>query len=593
MMLPQINASSGIRDQISEFRGYNNNERCGESEAYDECGISSDFYPLLTPREKRVLFEADVDKLVGLHANNGLIEIKKDASTGNENTLFYNGVKIGTLPGTGRRQMVSMGAYVIIYPDKYRFNTTNSTLEPLGANFTTSSQVTFTPCTLEGVTINATASSTAPTNPSNGQYWIDTSVTPNELKQWSSSQGMWNAIAASYTKIEATGIGQSFNKLDVVKISGVTGPYADTFNVDMCIWDRSDNQIIVTALINDVFYNTGITLNREPPDLDFLCEHNNRLWGCNSSKHEIYCCKLGDPTNWTSYLGTAADAFAVTVGSDGDFTGCAEHGGSVVFFKENYIHKLYGTAPSNFQLDTKPDRGVKKGCAGSIVLISGILYYISPDGACRYEGSFPTLISDALGSESYSDAVAGGWRDKYFVAMTRDSENKRNLYTFDIRAGQWHIEDKDIDYDFFVEYKNRLIFNSGNKLLSENQDTKIGGVTYPLDSTPIVWSRTFGISGIDTPFNKYISQFVIRLAMELDATLKIEIEYDSSGEWEKVAEYVNKYAVSRRDTRSYTKLTTIELPVIPKRCDHLRLRLSGSGYSKIFSVSKKIAGGGP
>jgi hypothetical protein len=53
--------------------------------------------------------------------------------------------------------------------------------------------------------------------------------------------------------------------------------------------------------------------------------------------------------------------------------------------------------------------------------------------------------------------------------------------------------------------------------------------------------------------------------MELDATLKIEIEYDSSGEWEKVAEYVNKYAVSRRDTRSYTKLTTIELPIIPKR----------------------------
>ena len=64
----------------------------------------------------------------------------------------------------------------------------------------------------------------------------------------------------------------------------------------------------------------------------------------------IYACKLGDPTNWFSYRGIAADSYAVTVGSDGAFTGAATCMGYALFFKENTLHKLCGTKPSDFQL---------------------------------------------------------------------------------------------------------------------------------------------------------------------------------------------------------------------------------------------------
>jgi hypothetical protein len=392
--------------------------------------------------------------------------------------------------------------------------------------------------------------------------------------------------------MSATNIGKNFEKMDVVKISGVTGTYADTFNTDMCIWDKSDNSIIVTALINETFTKTGITIKREPPDLDFICEHGNRIWGCNSAAHEIYACKLGDPTNWRSYLGTTEDSYAATVGTDGDFTGCAEQGGTVVFFKEKHIHRLYGSYPSNYQIEAKPERGCQKGCEKSIKLINGLLIYKAVDGICIYEGSYPRLLSDNLGRDRYKQATAGIWQDKYYIVMTNEETNVRSLFVYDTKANLWHIEDVGITFDFFVNYKNRLMFYDGSKILVEGRNTKIDGTTYTADSSELSWMWTSGIIGLDSPATKYISQLLFRMSMEMGSEIKIELEYDSSGVWEEKGNIVNKYEKNRRNTQGYTALRSIELPVIPRRCDHMRIRLSGKGMIKLFSISKRITQGG-
>lgn len=590
MKLPLINASEGARDYIDSFGGYHRTERCKENEAFDERNLSSDVFPNLSPREPRVVFRS-VTNCKGLHVNEGLVEIKQDTQ-GNENALFYEGTKIGLLSETGERQMCSMGAYVIIWPDKKRFNTKTSTLEDLCATWTSSGNVSFQMCKIDGSSISPTVSSTAPSNPSPGQYWLDTSTTPNALKTWSQSQGQWLPVATSYVKMSATNIGKNFEKMDVVKISGVTGTYADTFNTDMCIWDKSDNSIIVTALINETFTKTGITIKREPPDLDFICEHGNRIWGCNSAAHEIYACKLGDPTNWRSYLGTTEDSYAATVGTDGDFTGCAEQGGTVVFFKEKHIHRLYGSYPSNYQIEAKPERGCQKGCEKSIKLINGLLIYKAVDGICIYEGSYPRLLSDNLGRDRYKLATAGIWQDKYYIVMTNEETNVRSLFVYDTKANLWHIEDVGITFDFFVNYKNRLMFYDGSKILVEGRNTKIDGTTYTADSSELSWMWTSGIIGLDSPATKYISQLLFRMSMEMGSEIKIELEYDSSGVWEEKGNIVNKYEKNRRNTQGYTALRSIELPVIPRRCDHMRIRLSGKGMIKLFSISKRITQGG-
>ena len=39
------------------------------------------------------------------------------------------------------------------------------------------------------------------------------------------------------------------------------------------------------------------SVERRVPDMEYITEYGNRLWGCSKDGHEIYCCKLGDVKN--------------------------------------------------------------------------------------------------------------------------------------------------------------------------------------------------------------------------------------------------------------------------------------------------------
>lgn len=142
---------------------------------------------------------------------------------------------------------------------------------------------------------------------------------------------------------------------------------------------------------------TGITAQRRVPELEYLTENSNRVWGCNSKENVIYSCKQGDPTNWYCYNGIASDSYAVTVGSEGGFTGAATCMGYVLFFKENTIHKIYGSRPADYQVVSTQCRGVAKGASRSLSVINETLYYLSTEGVMAWDGSLPVNISGRLG----------------------------------------------------------------------------------------------------------------------------------------------------------------------------------------------------
>ena len=93
----------------------------------------------------------------------------------------------------------------------------------------------------------------------------------------------------------------------------------------------------------------AVTLKRQVPDMDYLCVNENRLWGCKGKT--IFASKLGDPFNFYVFDGLPTDSWSVDDLSEGDFTGCATYLGFPIFFKERSIAKVYGTHPSNYQLD--------------------------------------------------------------------------------------------------------------------------------------------------------------------------------------------------------------------------------------------------
>ena len=143
------------------------------------------------------------------------------------------------------------------------------------------------------------------------------------------------------------------------------------------------------------------------PKLDHWILHGNRLWGCRYGEDVngkfvncIYASKLGRPDLWYALDGLSSDSYFVNVGEPGAFTGVGVVGDCPVFFKENCIHKIYGSIPANFQMQNTTCRGVQRGSAGSLAISNEILYYKSRSDVCAYDGSLPVGISEQFGTEN-------------------------------------------------------------------------------------------------------------------------------------------------------------------------------------------------
>jgi hypothetical protein len=433
---------------------------------------------------------------------------------------------------------------------------------------------------------NVVASNTAPTEPNNLDLWIDTSGTPHVLKQYSATHSTWTSVATTYIKISSPGIGKPFAEGDGVTISGIDIEALSDLNSTTIVWAKGDDYIVVTGILEKV-ESTGaiITVTRRMPIMDFIVESGNRLWGCKYGiavngqvVNEIYASKLGDFKNWNSFAGISTDSYVASVGTDGQFTGAITHLGYPIFFKENCMHKVYGNYPANYQIQTTACRGVQKGCSKSLAIVNETLFYKSRSSVCAYDGSLPMEISSALGEVAYSDAVAGTLGNKYYISM-KDQNEDYSLFVYDTSKGMWHRED-DTQATAFCNCRGNLFYidYADNQIKAVHEITNPKG-NYETEDKMIKWSAVSGIMCTDSPDKKYISRLVVRLLLEVGSTVRFSAEYDSSGEFEHLF------------TMSGTKLQTFSIPIKPKRCDHLRLRIDGEGMAKIFSITKTIEQG--
>ena len=313
--LPYLNEIEAYRDVVSEFRGYNHNLRQGENEFFDMKNMTSDLFPVLSPRNKRGKLRT-FGKPNGLHAHDKLCWVDGTA-------FFYDGEQKGAVEDSPK-QFVNMGAYILVWPDKVFYNTATDEFGSLENSTTTSDTVTYTLSRDDGSAYeNVTASAMAPTSPTDGMLWIDTSESPNVLKQYSTTTASWVSMPTTYVKIAAADIGKGFAEYDGVDITGMEEP---SLNGNFTLYGVGDDFILVTGIISAVGeQEAAVTVSRSVPDMDFITESENRIWGCSSANHEVYACKLGDPKNWNSFLGIASDSYALTIGSSGDFTGCTTH----------------------------------------------------------------------------------------------------------------------------------------------------------------------------------------------------------------------------------------------------------------------------
>jgi len=574
--MPILNEGATQRSVTDTFLGYNHNLKIGDGEFYDTQNLTTLYYPLLASRKKR-------GKVKHFSYFQGITQLNGKLAYIDNGTLYFDGqaTKVtGLTPG--EKQLVTMGAYICIFPDHMYYNTVDETdygsmTHELAINHST---VKMEMCNSEGVVYSddiITEDDDPPEDPTDGDLWIDTAN--NTLNVWVSASSMWMEVTQVFTKITfqqpALAIGERpsdlFNEYDGVSIQGMQN---NDLNGSKILYHVGVDYIVVVGVISQSFTEVGVNflMKTTIPDMDYVVECQNRLWGCyygqkdNGVVNEIYCCVLGDFKNWNRFLGVSTDSYVASVGTDGPWTGACDYFGYPTFFKENYLHRVSVSATGAHRIEAIPCRGVQPGSGKSVVLLNEYIIYKGTESICAYQGSFPTTISDQFGDIKYYDAVAGGIGNLYYVSM-HDIDGKYSLFVADITKGLWIREDN-MQMTAFVRAHDELyaVSAAGDLYALRGSEGK-------LEDT-IEWYAESGILYYEYPDKKYISRFNIRMQMEKDAKLIIFIEYDSDGIWQEFPAIF------------FSGTGTVNIPIRPRRCDHLKIKLAGKGSVKIFSLAR-------
>lgn len=574
LKLPSMGIQNTHRLITDVFGGYDHHLKIADGSWYEQTNISTEHYPLFSPRKPRGVVRQ-------LTAPGGLIE--KDALCYVDNrTLFVNDhpTAINDL-AAGEKQLVSMGAYVCIWPDKVYYNTEDPTdYGSMEADWQYTGDVTYTPCRIDGTVYESVYVGEEEPETS-VELWISTAGGSRVAMQYSASYEGWVELATVYTRLDFTTQGQIPRVLAAYDGVEISGSSYDDVNGDKLLQavggeEASENDwIVVVGLLGERIVKSGesIRIRRTVPDMDFVCEAQNRLWGCfygndgTQNLNEIYCCALGDFKNWRQYQGLSTDSWTASVGSDGPWTGAVNYLGKPVFFKENRIHEVFIYSAGAHELREIVCRGVQKGSHKSLRVVNETLYYKSRSDVCAWQDGFPVTVSEALGQEKYYAAVAGAFGQRYYLSM-RDGAGQWHLFVYDLKTGLWCRED-DLHALEFAAVDDELfaVDAETGELLALN-----GTLGTPEEA--VTWAAETGIQAYEYPDHKYISRYNIRLQMAENAEATVYLQYDSDGTWHESG-HVEKKGIG-----------TVTLPIRPRRCDHLRFRIAGEGDVKILSIAR-------
>ena len=614
MVLANRTRITNSRSLVRAFGGLNETYACTEAEYSEGVNFSTRDFPALSTRKPRRKLRT-LTGLNGMYHLNGLLTVCGRDLVYTSDDRNADAVTCEDVVLDGKKTLTGLGTKILIFPDKIAFDTADGSISPLGALWQSEGQsVKFAPCDASGKTYKVdSCGKEEPEKPTDGQTFLKIEdeehpwSSTGTLEVYSTNSGNWTAVPLEYCRITAAGVEKLFAQWDTVTARGTAAKQAgmwEELDGDLVVYDVLENGLRVQAAAKgDFFYgtlvqgadsalwtsmdgketrsfsvSTPVSMERRVPDLDFVTECDNRVWGCSSKENVIYACKLGDPTNWFSYRGIAADSYAVTVGSDGAFTGAATCMGYALFFKENTLHKLYGSKPADFQLTSLRCRGVAKNAARSLCVLNETLYYLSPDGVMAWDGSIPVKVSGALDASRLAhaqNAVGGALDGRYYLHVSRDGGGQARLLVYDTERGLWSEEDV-CSWDM-ASTGGQLYLWDGQALWAADPDREPDWKSTDGVEKKIRFEVTTGDIGLDGAEDRYLSRLTLRLDAVCSSTVEVSVSYDG-GSWEPAAEIT-----AEKPHGSY------DLSFAPRRHGTLRLRLKGTGQITLRGIAKTMA----
>lgn len=590
--------------RLIEFKGLNKKAVVEEGEMSEMTNLTSTKYPLLTPRKPRGEMDVPSGVTEIIQIITKYDKIAMLAKVGESVKFFYDGEMTDVGELSEETRMVAINTRICFFPEKiaYHIKEGKAVSIPAALNFEPDNRYTaeyipeddkdvFVFVTKNGlpeaeavpydlsmfhkddaVNLEVTLKFDYYENQKGKSYQSGTIyLQPQKNGNWTASQptrekfgdgSLYYLLVEDYELTTSTSC--EIKDLIMMGYEGATTPRSrmelpyNTFGEMRGYYFAQPRQIQVVSL----------SVERSCPNIKYVIEANNRLWGLSDDDNTIYACKLGDPTNWHYYQGTSMDSYYAEQGTDGEWTGAANYGGHLLFFKEHTITKLYGTAPASYQTQNIIAPGVEKGSSKSVTVINDLVMYKSPLGITAYDGGTPYTVADKFGDVKYKDAVGGSDGFKYYVSADFGEEGQKFLVC-DIDKAIWHEED-----DLKVVDTTVL---DGKLILAVNEPTPHLVVVDSDEPTEgqVEWKAVFG------PYDEYVenkkiySKLSLRVSSQEEASFKVSIKVDD-GEWQSVKEF-DEVSVGGEF-----------IPVIPRRCDRFSIKVEGKGVCELKELTRRV-----
>ena len=190
MKIASIKMSEPEREDVRSFFGLNRQSSRGVGESSDEENVSSDLFPFLSPRRNAVRLTDGFGTCRAITVKDHPAWVT-EIPGGTAAKLYFAGQDTGAVLTPGKKQLVSMGTRIIVFPDKVCYDTANSEITYLDASYETEEGVSasYTLSRLDGGEYEYDSSATPPSDPADGALWCDTSSAPASLMKYSASSG--------------------------------------------------------------------------------------------------------------------------------------------------------------------------------------------------------------------------------------------------------------------------------------------------------------------------------------------------------------------------------------------------------------------
>ena len=501
-MLPRL-ATNIQKNQVltMALRGINYSDMLQEGDMVDSLNISARRYPYISTRKKRTVY-GDYSNATALASWEKLIVV-------DGTNLYYDDELLGTVT-EGEKQFAMVNTKLVVMPDKKYYDFDKS-------------------------------------------VWVDMDYAlPNVSVTFTSER----------TFTINQNIGDNLQPNDALKITGSTHGNDGTFTIG-AVSSGATSTITITA---DMFTASTETISLVRgdymPDFDYICECENRLWGCSSADKTIYASALGLPDRFFNFAGLSTDSYAVAVGSAGEFTGICKLGSSVLIWKEECLHKILGSYPAQYTMYTYEIEGIPKGSNKSMQVINDSLYYLGLHGVYVYNGSYPSLISQNFGDRQMINGVGGNDGDTYFLSC-EDSEGKGYLFSFELKYGIW-IKEDDIKVSNFCRIGRKVYFLYDGKIYLA-YDT--------MDDPDLEWMIQFAPIYETIEGKKSYSKIILRVEIPENSYLLFHVRQDG-GKWREMGRIVG----------STINTKTLYLPRM--RCDKFEIKMTGKGAMTILGMMR-------